>query len=104
MTTPHPEDRAIPAEAVEAAYQAVVRVRDDWPRNPRDADSYDVAEAALAAAMPLCVAAYRHRLLADLSAFIDRHGALTRDDVFEILTDDEPAALRSSVAAQTEET
>ena len=53
-------------EAVEAATSAVTYVRDAHPRVSTDADSYDVADAAITAALPHIERQVRERVAREI--------------------------------------
>lgn len=56
------------SEAVEAATDAVITVRDAHPRVATDADSYDVAEAAVKAALPHIERQVREQVAREIEA------------------------------------
>lgn len=129
MTTPHPEDPAIPAGARKAAARALEKFHIEQcsaagvPQYLTAEAMLPTADAALAAAMPLCIAAERE-LLALVAEFCGERGqyitginncppgndddyyrwqghAEARRQLTERLEGARAAALRSSVAAQT---
>ena len=55
-------------EAVEAATSAVTYVRDAHPRVSTDADSYDVADAAITAALPHIERQVREQVADEITA------------------------------------
>lgn len=102
----------IPDEAREAAIQAVMDIRDAYPRHHQDADSVPVAMAALRAAVPLCIAAELDEWIVHFESEAAKYTHLRHDQGAKFhgadavrnqarKLRDRAAALRSSVAAQT---